>query len=150
MSVQIITALIITSISGVAGLAIMLFVKVNDRLRSLETNFAAIDTKVSPLWKQVEAKIANELHHDDPRYAEMDHLLENLLALRLSTEERHRLKELLTQRVVDPSVPVEEQKSAKLMIAVMDKVLIEAAGLGDKLANVIVAILFWYAAHSHY
>jgi hypothetical protein len=119
----------------------MLYLNISRRINSLEISFATVDTKVSPLWAQVQSKVAQELHHDDPKYAEMDGLLEDLIALRITSSDRVHLKALLLQRADDPEVSLEEQKSARLMIAVMEKVLIEASTITDKLANVAIAFM---------
>jgi hypothetical protein len=105
------------------------------RLRDLEDKMAIVTTQVSPLWKQVESRIAAELHHPHPRYAEMDQLLEQLEArpLQLSDASRLRLKELLSLRAVDthPDITPQQRSSAALMLGVMDKVLEETAMAAD-------------------
>jgi hypothetical protein len=141
MSSQLLVGLIVAALSGFTSLLVMLYLNISGRLRLMEIGLATVNTQVSPLWAQVQSKVAQELHHDDPRYAEMDGLLERLIALKITTAERARLKQLLVQRVVDPTVGAEEQKSAKLMIAVMEKVLVEATTISDKLANVAIAFI---------
>lgn len=101
------------------------------RLRKLERQTDINTTQLSPLWKQVEARIAKELHHPHPRYEQMDRLLEKLGAVpvTITDDERSTLKELLKQRSLDmhEDITNEQRSSAALMIGVMDKVLEETA-----------------------
>jgi len=122
MSPQLLNGIVVVAFVALMGSIAALY----RRIRSLEITVAETKVQVSPLWAQVQNKIAQELHHDDPRYAEMDRLLEDLIALRISSENRVQLKKLLQERAADPSVTPEEQKSAKLMIAVMEKVITES------------------------
>ena len=97
----------------------------------LTNQLSILSTQVSPLWARVQSQIASELHHPHPRYAEMDKLLEKLEAKpdELDDVERARLKTLLLERSIDmhEDITDSQRSSAKLMIGVMDKVLIEKA-----------------------
>jgi hypothetical protein len=122
----------------IAGMVVALFVAllasvslIYSRIRSMEIKMAELSTQVSPLWAQVQSRIAKELHHPHIRYKEMDLLLEKLEAkpLELSSDERARLKELLKHRSKDmhPDITMQQRSSAALMLGVMDKVLEETA-----------------------
>jgi hypothetical protein len=126
----------------IAGMVVALFVAflgaiglVYSRMRTMELKMVELGTQVSPLWAQVQARIAKELHHPHLRYKEMDKLLEKLEAkpLTLADGERTRLKELLSIRAVDthPDITPQQRSSAALMLGVMDKVLEETALAGD-------------------
>lgn len=97
----------------------------------IEADMVQLKTQMSPLWAQVQSRIAAELHHPHPRYAEMDKLLERLetVPLQMSPAERDRLKELLRLRSLDmhPDITPGQRSSAVLMLGVMDKVLEESA-----------------------
>ena len=123
MSPQLIDGLIVAGFVALIGLQIALFA----RVRNLEIAIAEAKIQIGPLWAQVQSKVAQTLHHDDVRYAEMDKLLEDLIALRISPSNRIRLEMLLNERSVDATVSEEERKSAKLMIAVMDKAMSESS-----------------------
>jgi hypothetical protein len=106
----------------------------SDEMKTLEASIVAINsrldilaTQVSPLWARVQSQIANELHHPNLRYAEMDKLLEKLESLDITSEERARLKELLLQRSVDTHSDIDDDQrsSALIMVSVMGKVLKE-------------------------
>jgi len=122
LSPNLIDGILIAAFTALLGIIIGLF----KRVRTMETTIAQLDTKVGPLWAQVQSKVAQELHHDDPKYAEMDKLLEQLINLTLTPENRSRLKTLLIARTTDPHVSDEEQKSAQLMLLTMDKVVTES------------------------
>ena len=134
----------------VAGLFITIYFKITDRLLKLEIDMATVGTQISPLWAQVQAKIASELHHPNPNYAAMDRLLEKLEALTITGDERIALKLLLLKRSRDmsPEVSEDERKSAILMIQVMGKVLIEAASIQDKIVRSVASVMFWAAGAS--
>ena len=112
-------------------------VKENDEWKAkVETALTTLGTQMSPLWAQVQARIASELHHPHPRYKEMDGLLEKLETkpTTISMEERTELKGLLGQRAVDmhPDITPQQRSSAALMLGVMDKVLEETAIATDQ------------------
>ena len=126
--------------AGVTG-TIAFFVSIHSRLRQLELDVNTQGTKISPIWAQVQAKLTDDLHHDDPKFKEPDALIDKLVNLTITTAERKRLKVLLGARVVDPDVTEMESKKAKALIAVMDLVLIEAESIGDKLVNTVLSLL---------
>jgi hypothetical protein len=94
----------------------------------IDKKVGILDTKVSPLWSQVQLRLSNDLHQPHPRYAEMDTLLERLDSLVITPPERDRLKELLKERAADhhPDITDGQRSSALLMLGVMDKVLEES------------------------
>lgn len=114
---------------GVILTAIVAFgVATHRRIRQLELEKVRMDTQLSPLWANVQSRIADELHHPNPRYAEMDTLLEQLEALTITVDGRTRLKKLLEERSKDMHQDITEgqRTSASLMILVMDKVVVES------------------------
>lgn len=121
-------------------------VGISNRVRQLELDVAISATKMTPLWARVQAELTSDLHHEDPKFKEADSLIEQLGALTITSTGRRRLKELLAQRVVDPTVSDLESKKAKALIAVMDLVLIEAETTGEKIVNASIAILFGVSA----
>ena len=46
----------------------------------------------------IEKSLMGLLHHDDPKYKEADHLIEKLVALTITMDERKQLKALLAGR----------------------------------------------------
>jgi hypothetical protein len=100
----------------------------DDRLTVIDSQMAMLMTQVSPLWAAVQSKIAKDLTHPSPQFEEMDALLRDLEALKLSTEGKERLLVLLEERIhsVDPEVTEAEKESARLLEGVMEKVLEEA------------------------
>ena len=125
------------AVTGIVGF----FVNMHNRLRQLELDVAIQGTKVSPLWAQVQARLTEDLHHDDPKYHAADKLIDKLVALTITLKERRELKNLLAERVVDPHVSEMESKKAKALIAVMDIVLIESESTGEKLVNTVLSLL---------
>jgi hypothetical protein len=110
--------------------------KDDDAWRSkVDQSLIVLGTQMSPLWAQVQARIASELHHPHERYKEMDTLLEKLESKPsvLTVPERNRLKELLSQRTQDfhEDITPQQRSSAALMLGVMDKVLEETAIASD-------------------
>lgn len=123
-------------VAGVGGL----YVKISDRLRSIESRMDVVDTKVRPMWAQVEAKLVGDLHH--AHAPEMDRLLERLLALTITEPERLRLHQMLIERSTDLATPQDERESAILMINVMKKVRLEAASIAENIVNTAIVSLF--------
>ena len=113
------------------GALITAVVSLLKRIRAMELQLNTVSTQMSPLWAQVQARIAAELHHPHPRYKEMDKLLERLETKpsTITNGERVRLKELLSLRAVDthPDITPQQRSSAALMLGVMDKVQEETA-----------------------
>lgn len=101
--------------------------KQDERLDAIEKQMLTLDFKVTPMWAKVQKSISSDLHQPHAKYAETDHLLEQLEALTISPGGRIRLKELLEERSKDMSSDVteSERKSAEIMSVVMDKVLTE-------------------------
>lgn len=100
--------------------------KAETRIRGLEDRLAQAEFRVTPLWEKVQQQLVDDLHHPHSKHLETDLLLEKLNALTINNLERDRLKELLVERSVDPTVSEAEKKSAELMIYVMERVLLEA------------------------
>jgi hypothetical protein len=137
-------ALIVLS-TGLALVSTLYVQSRNSRLRLSKENdewkikvdaaLITLGTQMSPLWAQVQTRIASELHHPHPRYHEMDVLLEKLESkpTLITNNERSRLRELLSQRAVDthPDITPQQKSSAALMLGVMDKVLEEVAIASD-------------------
>lgn len=101
----------------------------DERLGKIEAQLAALGVQVSPLWAAVQSKMVKDLTHPSPQFQEMDELLRQLEALTINDVDRDRLEVLLTERMTstDPEVSDDERESAKLMVGVMKKVLVEAA-----------------------
>lgn len=99
------------------------------RIADLEQQMAVVSTQVSPLWAAVQSKIARDLTHPHPQFKEMDELLRQLEALKITDAGRVRLGLLLEQRIIstDPAITDEERESAKIMKVVMRKVVGESA-----------------------
>jgi hypothetical protein len=114
----------------IAAFSILLGILVTGlyKLLSMAQDIAILKTQVSPLWAQIQTRIAVDLHHPHPRYIEMDGLLEKLENLTITLEERKRLEILLQERSIDMHEDISElqRKEAKLMNQVMHIVLIEA------------------------
>ena len=100
----------------------------DDRLTVIDSQMQMLMTQVSPLWAAVQSKIAKDLTHPSPQFAEMDQLLKDLESLKLTPGGKERLLVLLEERIhsSDPEVSEEEKKSASLLEGVMEKVLEDA------------------------
>jgi len=100
-----------------------------ERLTSVESELANVQTKLDPLWKVVQSSIAKDLTHPSPQFKRADELLRKLLALTITDQERIELRKVLTERSFskDAEVKDTERLKAKVMLDVMDLVLIEAA-----------------------
>lgn len=105
--------------------------KAETRIRALEDKFLELRTQVSPVWLAAQSKMIEELHHPNPKYAEMDGLLEKLDNNTLLPPERARLKVLALLRAVDfdPEITDLQRASALILGSVMDKVVIEKEAL---------------------
>jgi hypothetical protein len=128
---------------GIILTAILAYLrKQSSDLQEMREKVAVLQTQVSPLWAQIQARISMDLHHPHPRYGEMDKLLEKLEALTITVEERERLGVLLDERSVDMHEDISEvqRKEAKLMVQVMQIVIMESKGLS-------AIILGWLALH---
>jgi hypothetical protein len=123
-----VNSMLIASFGIVLAAALTYFVRINAKMNDQAVEIATLKTQVSPLWAQVQARIAADLHHPHPRYFEMDGLLEKLEALTITPDERARLKALLNERAHDmhPEINADQRKKAAFMIQVMDLVLVEA------------------------
>src|SRR3972149_10959349 len=69
--------------------------KDDDLIRKLVADMALMQMQISPFWAAVQSKIADDLHHPSPQFAEMDSLLVKLSALVITPVERDRLEYLL-------------------------------------------------------
>jgi hypothetical protein len=116
------------------AVAFLLFAaSTNNRMARME---ALIAKEVKPFWKRVQTAIGRDLHHPHPRYRESDALIEQLESDTISSVGRARLEELLGALIVDIGDDVIEaqRSSARIMLLVMKKVVIEAEtppGTGD-------------------
>ena len=110
--------------SAIIGLLVWMARKINDQAGDIRV----LQTQVSPLWAQVQARISADLHHPNPKYHEMDRLLEKLEALTITPAERVRLQTLLVERSADmhPDITESQRQAAKVMIPLMNLVVIEA------------------------
>jgi hypothetical protein len=129
MTVNTSLAAVIVSIGGILLVALIAYcVRLNGLVRDQGMEIATLKTQMSPLWARVQAQISSDLHHPNPRYFEMDMLLEKLEALTITDGERIRLKILLNERAQDmhPDISDSQRNSAEIMSRVMDKVLAEA------------------------
>ena len=122
------TGILVAAFSVCLAAILAFVVRLNGRLNEFDKVITRLDTQVSPLWAQVQARISSDLHHPHPRYFEMDILLEKLEALTITNDERERLKVLLRERSVDMHEDISEsqRQSAKIMSGVMDKVVLES------------------------
>jgi len=120
--------LTIAAFSVILAAILAFIVRLNGRIDALTVSTAKLETQISPFWASVQLQISKDLHHPNPRYHEMDDLLEKLEALTISPEERERLKALLVERSSDTHEDISEdqRKKASLMIPLMDMVTEEA------------------------
>jgi len=129
---------------------IAFFVSINKRLNQLEKDSDVAKFQLIPLWAHVQKVLSADVHHDDPKFKEPDDLIDKLQNLTITFPERTRLKELLSERVVDPAVTELESKKAKALIAIMDVVLIENETALSKIINTAITILFATSVHLSY
>jgi hypothetical protein len=134
--------LIVAAFSIILGAIIAYNVRQASHMQDMREEIAILRTQVSPLWAQIQTRIAADLHHPHPRYFEMDKLLEKLESLTISPQERLRLEALLLERASDMHEDITEvqRKEAKLMSQVMHIVVLEAKGITG-------VILAWCALH---
>jgi hypothetical protein len=100
-------------------------VRLQATVRDMATSIAKLEIQMSPMWQRLQSQFSSDLHHPEPRYAEMDALLEKLEALTITNGERLRLRYLLLQRSTDTDVTEEQRTKAAMMIQIMKMVLIE-------------------------
>jgi len=133
--------LIVAAFSIVLTAILAYLVRQSAHMQDMRDEITILKTQVSPLWAQVQSRIAADLHHPHPRYFEMDKLLEKLEALTITPEERSRLEVLLVQRSTDMHEDITDiqRKEAKLMSQVMHIVVLEAKGLTGALIAWIIA-----------
>jgi hypothetical protein len=124
LSANYIIAFLSAAVAALLGYCVRLNKKMSDNAIAIAT----LQAQVQPLWMQVQARIASDLHHDDPIFHETDGLIEKLQALTITPQERDRLKVLLTERSHDMHIDIsrEERQKARVLIEVMDLVVIEA------------------------
>lgn len=98
-----------------------------DVVHEMRRDIVELQTKITPFWGVVQAKIIKDLTHPSPQFHEMDSLMRELNDMTITAEGRDRLDHLLDLRIVsnDPEVSTAEKESAKLMKGVMKKVLEE-------------------------
>ncbi len=98
------------------------------RTNEQDRQIVILQSQISPFWSAVQTKIAEDLHHPEPEFAEMDNLLEQLESLTITEGGRTKLKGLLVERsdATHPAIKPSERGSAQLMLSVMEKVLTEA------------------------
>jgi hypothetical protein len=127
--VEIWAALLIVGLGAILTYCIWL----TRSIHLLELKLVEMSVQIAPFWASVQAKISADLHHPDPRYHEMDRLLEKLDELTITDAERVRLKELLLKRSTDMHDDMSEpqRQAASAMIGVMDLVLHEAQAIAD-------------------
>jgi len=111
------------------------------RLRELEKSMREAQTQIKPFWAYAQSVIAADLHHDDEPVT--DALIEKLLALTITPEERVVLDGRLMSRYLDKSgkYSEDERESAKLMVGIMKKVVIENAGIKKRMITVAMTLL---------
>jgi hypothetical protein len=137
--------IIVAAFSIGLGSVIAYNVRQSAEMQKMRIEIATLSTQVSPLWAQIQSRIAADLHHPHPRYFEMDKLLEKLEALTITQDERVRLDTLLMERSVDMHDDITDiqRKEARLMSQVMHIVLLEAKGI-------IPIFLAWLSATYHH
>jgi hypothetical protein len=102
----------------------------SELIAALTTKLEIVNTQMSPLWARVQAQIVADLHHPNPRFKEMDDLLEGLGRDELSVVEYERLEVMLGERAVDmhPDITKEQRAAAAYMVtSVMPNVIKEKA-----------------------
>jgi hypothetical protein len=134
--------LIVAAFSIILGAIIAYNVRQAGHIADMREEIAILRTRVSPLWAQIQTRIATDLHHPHPRYLEMDTLLEKLELLTITPAERERLEVLLLDRSLDMHDDITEvqRKEAQLMSQVMHIVVLESKGM-------TALILGWLAVH---
>jgi len=137
--------LTVAAFSILLGSVIAYNVRQSAELQKMRIQIEVLSTQVSPLWAQIQSRIAADLHHPHPRYFEMDKLLEKLEALTITEDERKRLDTLLAERSVDfhDDITDIQRKEAKLMSQVMHIVILEAKGI-------LTIFLAWISATYHH
>lgn len=125
MNPSLLNGLAITAFGVILAALIGLVIRQDTRLSKLEMKVSNQAVKIEPLWKRVQDQISNELHHPDPRFAEMDELLEQLENLSISVTGRERLKVLLVERSSDMEVRQGQRNAAVLMLTVMEKAVLD-------------------------
>lgn len=122
--------------------------KIKDRQESMERQILTLDFPVKLLWAKAQGHAADALHHPEPRFKEMDDLLDKLSLkgldrngdiLPMTEKDTARLKELLLHRSTDMSEDVThyEREQAKIMPVLMDNKLIEEQkGTGKEPLNI--------------
>lgn len=137
---------LIVSAFGVILISVIAYnVRQAGHLQDMREEIAVLKTQVSPLWAQIQSRIAADLHHPHPRYLEMDTLLEKLETLTITEVERKRLAILLLERSTDTHADITDmqRKEAKLMKQIMEIVVLEGRGI-------IAIIMAWLSSPFHF
>jgi hypothetical protein len=112
----------------ILGLLVPIGVAIIVQLWRMEGRIAKVETQITPFWASLQTKIADALHHPHPESKELDGYLEKLENLELNDTGHKRLKILLQNIVTDPNVDAEEKAKAKILLAAVPIVQMEAAG----------------------
>lgn len=102
-------------------------------IEKIKATLAELGFQVKPMWERVQRQLSEDLHHPNPKYKEMDGLLEKMDANDLNITETERLKILAAARSKDmaPEITDSQRASATILATVMDKVLEEKAKTGE-------------------
>jgi len=85
-----------------------------------ENRMTAIETKVGTMWKVMELKLVEMLHHPDPKYSRADHLLEQYTKGCLTHDERQQLIHLMRERSRDPEVERYERVASLGLLVLLE------------------------------
>ncbi len=98
----------------------------DERIRQLELQVARQE---SPAMKRVQDLLSEALHHPDPTHSRQDFLLEKLDKTILTPLELPELRQILTDRMADPTTPTAEIEYARTLLAIMPLVVTERAAV---------------------
>lgn len=109
-------------VTGMIGFGTYLVRKIN----ALEVSMARAEVQLVPLSAMIQAQLLSLLHHEEPRYAEPDALIDKLShhPASMTEAESLRLRQLMKQRQV-ADVPEIERRRAAALLAYMDIVILE-------------------------
>lgn len=96
-------------------------------IAKLQADLRVAETKIEPYWARVQRQLAEELH--SPHTPEIDMLMGELTAGKITPPRRVRLEELFLAVSHNPKESQARRESAEIMIRIMRKVLIEAAAI---------------------
>jgi hypothetical protein len=133
---QIVIGVLLTAGVAFHGWVATSIIQLREDVKGAKTELSMI-----PLSAMIQSQLLNSLHHDHPKYAEADALIDKFKMVTITTEELQKLKLLLGQRALDADISELERKQSVALLAIMDVVVIENESSKKKAMNALLSIM---------